>query len=117
MIHDLYSEDMNNEDYSSPDKPEELQNNKLNPVIEESNEYSITPSCIVQTGRKSPERNTRMPKICVIDASATKNDKDETFKIDLNLGNNNGFGKTISSVTPKAFNQNEFFQQAQNISQ
>lgn len=50
MIHDLYSEDMDNDDadnYSSPKAAKKDADEKLNPVIEESHEYSVTPSRIV----------------------------------------------------------------------
>lgn len=112
MIHDLYSEDMNEDSYESPEPAKEIAK-KLNPVIEESQDYSITPSRIVQTNVKSPQREVFQPKISVIEASK---EKEDDVKIDLNLSSN-PVAQNYSSVTPKAFNQNEFFQQALTISQ
>lgn len=59
MIEDLYSEDDHHtfkqeEEYSSPEKVVTAPvNEKLGPVIEDSHEYSVTPSRVIQTASVS----------------------------------------------------------------
>lgn len=58
LIQDIYSED-NLENFDSPDKQAE---EKLNPVIEESHEYSVTPSRVIHTNTVSPAKETSANK-------------------------------------------------------
>lgn len=68
MIEDLYSEDDNtlkqDEDYSSPEKVVTAPAaERLGPVIEDSQEYSVTPSRVIQTASVSkvfsPQRGNK----------------------------------------------------------
>lgn len=99
MIHDLYSED-NMGDYDSPAVGKE-QDKKLNPVIEESHEYSVTNNIV------SPQKSLK-PQVSVIEEL-----EDKEPRIDISR---NAAGRDETSITPKAFNQNDFFAHALSIS-
>jgi len=113
MIQDLYSQDdIDAEDYDSPEMKQEPQ--KLNPVIEESHEYSVTPSRVVQSGAPasaiiSPQRNYLAAQLAVREAQKNqKLQKSQTLESVPATGNQSR-NHADDSITPKGFNQNEFF--------
>lgn len=111
MIQDLYSED-NLEDpmYDSPSEAEE----KLNPVIEESHEYSVTPSRVIQTATVS---NVVSPQREKTNTTVKRFEPTQPNPVVVSPLESRRQSEDVARIVPRVFNQNEFMLTAAQLQQ